>query len=128
MSITVLDEQANPLVAGDDYDVDRRILGIPEGDALAAADLIVKESEFDADADAIITKHVTTVPVNGQGEIYEDSAGDVHVLFQLTAAETAALDPYFQYAYAIVVETVEAKRYTRETGYVTARVPIRDNA
>lgn len=122
-----LDDSTSPLVVGDDYDVEREVVNVPSGDALLEAWLTIKKSEFDPDADAVIQKHITETLSPGVGQITEtgDSVGAVgNLVFQLTAADTALLDPYEQYSYDIQVKTINNKLFTRESGILVPQGQI----
>lgn len=126
-----LDTATAPLFVGDDYVVERNAFELEDAsDPIAEAWLTLKESEFDPDSAAALQKHITPTPQTGVGEITEpgDSSGTMGLRFELTAAETAALDPYTCYVYDIQTKTVAGKIKTRESGKIQPRVQVTETS
>lgn len=108
------------LVCGDDYDFERTITLVPDDTELAKAWLTIKRRPVDTDANAVVQKTITTTEVSGQGQITDSGAGDetAYLFFQLTAAETARLEPRRLYAIDVQVLTASGKKYTPLVGRV----------
>jgi hypothetical protein len=109
----------DPIVIGDDYDFDRSIEDIPEGAAVVAGWLTIKEDIADPDSAAVIHKLVTSTPQTGIGEIVDDgnnSTRTARIIVQLTNADTALFNPRILYWYDIQIRTDTEKNYTVERG------------
>lgn len=119
-----LDTLDKPLVVGDDYTVRRSVVDLPEDDTVTDAWLTLKTGlPGDDDAPIILAKHIAEAEVLGVGMIQTDSLG-VELIFEITAAESSALDPHERHIYDIQVLTSNGKRLTRERGYVTPKAQI----
>lgn len=126
-----LDTSAAPLFVGDDYVVQRDSFEIEDAaDPIAEAWLTLKESQFDPDNLAALQKHITPAAQVGIGEITDtgDSSGTIGLRFELTALETAALDPYTSYVYDIQTKTVGGKIKTRESGTIQPRSQVTETS
>ena len=106
------------VVVGDDISIYNTLDNVGTGQSLTKAWLTVKEEHWDTDADALFQKEITTTNTAGQGHIEDDGTGDdvATVRFDITAAETILLHPYFEYVYDIQVLTNTGKIYTPEFG------------
>jgi hypothetical protein len=89
---------------GDDFDITRTITGIPDGQTIQKAWLMIKERSEDDDADAIITKTITagtTTP----GTITDTGAdGTGEIRFHILTADSILLTPRRSYRLGIKVE------------------------
>ena len=103
---------------GDDFDIERPVTGIPAGVTLTKAWLMVKASERDADAAAVISKTITAASVAGTGHITDTGSGDQagELVFQIQAANTAGLTAKKTYHYGIKVQLSSGVVDTLETG------------
>lgn len=110
-----------PVTQGDDLDLTRTIPGLPSGQSLTTAWLMVKTRASDADAAALISKTITTTNVAGVGQITDAGAsGTAQLLFNLTAADTRALPPATPLALSVKVKLANGKEGTTELGTLTA--------
>jgi hypothetical protein len=119
--------------AGDDLQIERDIGDIDPLDPLIKAWLTVKAKMSDTDAQAALQKVITTAAVPGVGQITEDGSelqgnGTGTTIFQLTAAETAALGTIIRYFYDIQGKSATGKVYTSQhpdTGRAVSRMKFR---
>jgi hypothetical protein len=112
------------LVVEDDYDLYRSHLGgVPSGATVTDAWLTIKVSENDAEADAIIQKHITAAGISGQGQIIDGGAvtGFAQLVFQIMASETNLLVADQAYFYDIQERSDTGKMFTAEKGLL---IPI----
>jgi hypothetical protein len=117
LNTTLTDDDGNPPVIGDDFDVTRTVTDVPASTTISKAWLYVKLRKTDADADALITKEITSGAVTGVGQITDTGADETGaVLFQLTADDTALLTGNQLYHYGIKVKTASGKYKTVEQG------------
>lgn len=108
-------------VAGDDLDIERDVTDVDVTDPLTKAWLTIKTAASVLDAAATLQKVITSNSVPGTGQITEDGSesqgdGTATLVFQLTAANTAALGTAIRYHYDIQVKTSSGKIYTFEIG------------
>lgn len=105
----------------DDFDIERDVTDIPDGQTIETAWLALAAQE---DGDDLILKEITTDAEIGVGEIQIDSAGETRVVFQLTNEDTADLTRDIWYWYGITVETDQGIVRQIETGRLVARSSI----
>jgi hypothetical protein len=86
-------ESITDFMAGDAFEIERTLTGIPTGQSITKAWLTIKAEQSDADDDAIVQKIITAVDSATDGQITDDGAGDgsAVVLFRLRPADTALL-------------------------------------
>lgn len=105
--------------AGDDVDVSRTVTGVPDGVTIVKAWLMVKRSQADADAEAVISKTITAVAVDGTGQITDTGLdGTGALLFQFRSADTTLLTAGKTYRYGIKVLLSSGLKDTLETGTI----------
>lgn len=102
--------------------INRSLSNLPTGVVIAQAWMTIKESETDADVDALVQKDITTTDVSGTGQIEEDggaSAGDADPIlrFDLTDADTRTIGGNHRW-YDIQVRTDTDAIYTGEKGEI----------
>jgi hypothetical protein len=115
-----LNDTITDFVAGDTVEVTRTITGIPAGQTIAKAWLMVKVKETDPDASAIISKTITTTDAPGTGHITDTGAdGTGAVRFDLTHDDTELLVRKRGYMFAIKIRTSTGNLYTPFKGTVT---------
>jgi hypothetical protein len=83
-----------------------------KGYIVTTAWFVVKQSKFDADIDALITKTVTSTEVIGQGLIINPSTYGGDVRFDLIPSDTVNLIPDRNYYYVVKYKTSEGNVYT----------------
>lgn len=120
-----LNDNISGFVAGDTLEVRRTITGIPAGQTISKAWLMVKIMQTDVDASAIITKEITDANQAGIGHV-TDTGGDGtgEVRFDLTPANTALLVSGNSYAFGIKIRTSTGNLYTPFKGTISAEVRI----
>lgn len=111
----------NDFVNGDDLEIERTIT-IPSGTLISAAWFMVKRSVLHEDAQALISKSITTTTVSGVGVIQDTGITDAIalLLFWLTPTDTNILTPFSEYPYSIKVALNNNKVYTPERGVIVA--------
>ncbi len=107
---------------GDDHDVQRSVTGITASAPLTDAYLYVKVFDTDADANAVIAKHITVSLVTGVGQITDTgvSSGTGQMIFNLMGADTLGLAAGQPYAYAVKVKVSGGREFTVEIGQLRA--------
>lgn len=114
-----LSQEITDLVAGDDWTFTRTIGSIPVGQLLQKVWLTIKESETDADVDALAQVSVTT-NATASGQITDTGAdGTGGATINVPAATTALLSGGQLYHYDIQVQTDASLLYTPEKGTLT---------
>lgn len=110
------------IVSGDDYNIQRTVGSIPTSQTVVKAWLAIKKHYDDPDTPtAVIFKEITASYVPGVGQI-TDNAGITHIagfFFELTHADTALLETFRRYHFAIKLLTNTGKDYTPEKGILT---------
>lgn len=107
------------VVPGDDWRQTWLTPNVPAGDQEDSAKLIIKDTAFDLDADALIIRTITTNLVAGQGQITDMGSvtGIAVEQWQIPAASTATLRAGRSYYYKKQVHLLAANRWqTVETG------------
>lgn len=121
------------MVAGDDFDIQRDISNVTVSDPIVKAWLTVKASLSDLDAAAALQKVITTALVVGTGHITQDGSeengnGTASVLFNITAANSAALGTSIRYFYDVQAKSSSGKIYTAhdpDTDEVVSRLQLK---
>jgi hypothetical protein len=124
-------ETIDDIVAGDNYELNVTITGVPTGQTLTDAWLTAKSAYSDADP-GLLQKHVTTANQAGIGQITDDAAGDTvgAVRFDLLPADTALLVPTFPGrpalypVFDVQVKTSTGMLYTPITGRIAASAQV----
>jgi hypothetical protein len=114
------DSTGNPLVAGDDFNVERDVPNVTTSDPLVKAWLTIKVNRTDADP-GVVQKIITTTSVPGTGHIAQDGSinngdGTASLRFELTAVNTALLGALVRYHFDIQVKTAAGKISTPDMG------------
>lgn len=116
--MSTLDATITGYVAGDDLEIRRSVSGV--GEAVTDAWLTIKRYAGQPDSAAVMQKHVTTVDVEGTGQI--EVAGDAdtpaEIRFDLTPANTLALG-VSPWVFDIQVKSDSGKVYTPVKGTIT---------
>lgn len=117
-------EIIDDVVVGDDFQVIRTIDNISVGQSLTEAWFTIKEYHWSSTY--IFQKHITTSNVDAQGVISDTGDTDTiaNLRFNLTAANTLLLSPFFSYTYDIQVKTNTGLLYTPEIGIFTPQASL----
>lgn len=115
-------------IRGDTLTVERTITLIPSGELLATAWFTIKRKYTDNDVNAVLQKVITSVDTATVGWIDDTGAdGTGHILFYLTAANTALLNAFSEYKYDIQVKLSGGAIYTPESGTIVAFPQVTQN-
>lgn len=119
------DQVITDFVQGDDLEILRDILNVPDSDPLVEAWLTMKADPLrDTDAESVIAPKVVTTANNpGVGQITDDGDTDNvgEVRFDLVPADTVLLRADRTYHFDVQVRTSLGKIYTPVTGTIRAR-------
>lgn len=108
-------------VIGDDFTIERTITLVPSGQTLSTGWFTVKRKVTDTDAQAVFQKIITSSLVAGTGHIDDTGAdGTGHIIFYLTADNTALLTPNSSYFFDIQIKLSGGAISTPETGTIIA--------
>lgn len=124
--MTITNGSINDFVSGDDLEIERTIQSIPTGITLDTAWFMVKRRFEDADADALISKTITTINTVNVGWIEDTGADGTGLLrFYITQNETALLTPLSEYQYSIKIKLSNDKVNTPERGVMVAEPAVK---
>jgi hypothetical protein len=124
--MTLYNQLLRGFVAGDDFDVERTITGIPAGRTLTKAWLTVKRLAADVDGSALL-QLVITSSLTSAGQITDTGAdGTGTVVFQVSAAQSAALGFALTYQYDIQLKFDNAEIATLERGSLQLEQGVTD--
>lgn len=112
MTLILIEDQ----YAGDDLQLEHDTTGVDTADPIVKAWLTFKTAKSVADPGSL-QKVISVSAVQGVGQITEDGSelqgsGTASLVFQCTAAETAALGTAIRYVGDIQVKTASGKVYT----------------
>jgi hypothetical protein len=110
-------------VGGDDLRITRTYTELAGGILINKAYLTIKRrAKDDTDAQAIVQKTITAAD-GASGQILDNdtTGGSIHLFFDLTKDDTAALTPLIAYHYDVQVITIGNAVYTCEIGTITMR-------
>lgn len=114
-------------VIGDDLPIERVYSKQPINMLIGSAYFMLKAREKDADADALISKHIFASP-SGPGHILKansGSEGTFEMVFYLFKTETGLLKALRPYFYGVkIVEDTTLTEYTLEKGQITFETKI----
>lgn len=113
--------------AGDDLEIQRTIDSIPSGTSLDTAWFMVKRKYSDPDADALITKTITSAIASGEGVINDNGINDGmgQLSFYLSTTETGLLTPLSEYPFTIKLKLNNGKVGTPEGGVIIANPAVK---
>lgn len=117
--------QIGDFAQGDDLTIERTIAGVPVGASITDAWFMVKAKEADADAAALIGKHVTAA-ATADGQVLDGGSTAVDgtragaIVFAVTPSETAALAARRPHHYAIKAKLSTGELAQVESGEITA--------
>lgn len=99
------------------------VAGVPSGSAISSVIFKVKNTESDPDSALVISKTITTVNVNGTGQIENTgtTTGTGLVRVDLTSTDTNFLTAGTQFVYWVDVSLTSGETVTLEKGAIFAQ-------
>lgn len=127
--MTVSVSRIDDFVLGDDLEIERSITSIPTGIVIDSAWFMVKRKFEDTDAQALISKTISTVDTAGIGWIENTGGSGTGLIhFYITATDTALLTALSEYQYSIKLKFDNGKVVTPEIGVIVANAWVKQGS
>lgn len=113
-------------VIGNSYQIERTVEDVPDGETVDAAWFTLKRRDTDSDANAVLSKAITTADVLTTGTIINASptSGSAILQFNIGPDDWTAVDGQALYLYDIKLRTSGGAVYTFEFGDFAAEGQI----
>ena len=124
--MTQLNGTINDFIQGDDLEIERTVSSIPDGVLIDTAWFTVKRKFSDSDADAVISKEITSA-LDTDGQITDTGVdGTGVIVFNLSPDDTASLTALKQYVYSIKIRLNNSRVNTPEIGIIMSNPTARN--